>query len=85
MANSKSALKRMRQNNSKRLVRKYYHKSVRTAIKKLKIENDLKLINAQIPKVFSMIDKLVKKNIIHINKASRIKSKLSKKLLFVKK
>ena len=32
----------------------------------------------QLPKVISLLDKLVKKNIIHLNKASNLKSKLEK-------
>lgn len=74
MANHKSALKRIRQDKVKKLRNRYDYKSTRTAIKKYK-----KNINhLPLSKVFSMVDKLVKKNIIHINKASRIKSFLCK-------
>ena len=40
MANHKSALKRIRQNNVKRLRNRYYHKSARTAIKELRAEEE---------------------------------------------
>ncbi|AWU45456.1 30S ribosomal protein S20 [Blattabacterium punctulatus] len=78
MANNSSALKRIRQNNTRRLRNKYVFKSTRTTIKKL-IKGEKK--KEEYSKVFSMIDKLSKKNIIHMNKAARLKNKLIKKLL----
>ena len=80
MANHKSALKRIRQNETKRLRNRYYHKSTRTAVKKLRAEEDKAAAEAFLPKVVSMLDKLAKKNIIHKNKASNLKSKLAKKV-----
>ncbi|XXS36471.1 MAG: 30S ribosomal protein S20 [Candidatus Karelsulcia muelleri] len=80
MANTKSALKQIRKNNLKRLQNKFFLKSTKTAIKKLKLELESKkkkVLNA-FPKISSMIDKLVKKKIIHKNKSNRIKSKLVK-------
>jgi small subunit ribosomal protein S20 len=78
MANHKSALKRIRQNAVKRDRNRYYHKSARTAIKKLRTETDKAAAEAQFPTVSSQIDKLAKRNIIHKNKASNLKSKLAK-------
>ncbi|ADX67458.1 MULTISPECIES: 30S ribosomal protein S20 [Weeksella] len=78
MANHKSALKRVRQNAVKRDRNRYYHKSTRTAIKKLRGEEDKAVAEAAFPKVTSMIDKLAKRNIIHKNKAANLKSKLAK-------
>ena len=43
MANHKSALKRIRQNDKKRIRNKYYHKTARTALKVLRNEEDKKL------------------------------------------
>ncbi|APD06656.1 30S ribosomal protein S20 [Flavobacteriaceae bacterium UJ101] len=80
MANHKSALKRIRQSETRRLRNRFYHKSTRTAIKKLREEEDKKSAEEQFPKVVSMIDRLAKKNIIHKNKASNLKSKLAKKV-----
>ena len=77
MANHKSALKRIRSNEAKRLRNRYQHKTTRNAIKKLK-EADKKEAETLYPSVISMIDKLAKKNIIHDNKASNLKSKLAK-------
>ncbi|MBW8242768.1 30S ribosomal protein S20 [Muricauda oceani] len=76
MANHKSALKRIRRNEAVRLRNRYQHKTVRNAIKKLRNEEDKKAAEALLPTVVGMIDKLAKKNIIHNNKASNLKSKL---------
>lgn len=78
MANHKSALKRIRSSESKRLLNRYQHKSTRTAIKKLRSLTDKKEAEAMMPSVVSMIDKLAKKDIIHANKAANMKSSLAK-------
>ncbi|APS39045.1 30S ribosomal protein S20 [Salegentibacter salinarum] len=77
MANHKSALKRIRSNETKRLRNRYQHKTTRNAIKKLK-ESEKKEAEALLPSVISMVDKLAKKNIIHDNKAANLKSQLAK-------
>ncbi|QSE97315.1 30S ribosomal protein S20 [Fulvivirga lutea] len=78
MANHKSALKRIRSNNAKRLRNKYQHKTTRTFIKKLRETTDKAEAQGLLKTVVSMIDKLAKKNIIHRNKAANNKSKLTK-------
>ncbi|GGE12645.1 30S ribosomal protein S20 [Psychroflexus salis] len=78
MANHKSALKRIRSNEAKRLRNRYQHKTTRSAIKKLKQAETQDDANKQLPTVISMIDKLAKKNIIHNNKAANLKSQLMK-------
>jgi len=80
MANHKSALKRIRRNEAVRLRNRYQHKTTRNAIKKLRTETDKKKAEALLPSVVSMIDKLSKRNIIHTNKASNLKSKLMKQV-----
>lgn len=77
MANHKSALKRIRSNEAKRLRNRYQHKSTRTAIKKLREAGKEEAI-ALLPNVIAMVDKLAKNNIIHKNKAANTKSKLTK-------
>ncbi len=77
MANHKSALKRIRSNEAKRLRNKYQHKTTRNAIKKLR-ESDKSGAEELLPGVISMVDKLAKRNIIHTNKAANLKSKLTK-------
>ena len=78
MANHKSAIKRIRSNDAKRLRNRYVAKSARTAIKKLKTTTEKAEAAELLPKVASMLDKLAKKNIIHKNKAANLKSKLTK-------
>ena len=78
MANHKSALKRIRSNEAKRLRNKYQHKTTRNAIKKLRDLESKKEAETMFPDVVSMIDKLAKKNIIHANKAANLKSSLTK-------
>ena len=78
MANHKSALKRIRQIKKRNLHNKYYAKTTRNAIASLRESEDKKEASANLPKVISMIDKLAKRNIIHNNKASNLKSKLTK-------
>ena len=77
MANHKSALKRIRNSETKRLRNRYQHKTARTAIKKLR-EAEKKEAETLFPSVVSMIDKLAKNNIIHKNKAANLKSSLAK-------
>jgi small subunit ribosomal protein S20 len=78
MANHKSALKRIRSNNAKRLRNRYQLKTTRTYIKRLKELKDKKEAADLLQKVHGMIDKLAKRNIIHDNNAANKKSKLTK-------
>jgi small subunit ribosomal protein S20 len=78
MAHHSSAKKRIRQDARKRVQNRYYKKSTRTAIKKLREITDKQEAETYLPKVLSMIDKLAKKNTWHDNKASNLKSKLTK-------
>ena len=78
MANHKSALKRIRSNDKKRILNRYQHKTTRNAIKKFRDLEKKKDAEKMFPSVISLIDKLAKKNIIHANKASNLKSKLAK-------
>ncbi|MGC6479844.1 MAG: 30S ribosomal protein S20 [Flavobacteriaceae bacterium] len=78
MANHKSALKRIRSNDRKRLRNRFQHKTTRNAIRKLRAITDKKEAEAMFPQVVSLVDKLAKRNIIHSNKAANLKSKLAK-------
>ncbi|MAR40199.1 MAG: 30S ribosomal protein S20 [Flavobacteriales bacterium] len=78
MANHKSAIKRIRQSEKRRLLNKYFHKTTRNAISKLRSLTSKKEATALLPKVVAMLDKLTKRNIIHKNKSSNLKSKLTK-------
>lgn len=78
MANHKSAEKRIRANEAKRVRNRYQHKTTRTVLKKLKATTVKSEAEALLKEVSSMIDKLAKKNIIHWKKAANQKSKLTK-------
>ena len=78
MADHKSALKRIRQSETRRLLNKYQYKTVRNAVRTLRVLTDKKEATALLPKVAGMLDKLSKRNIIHTNKAANLKSKLAK-------
>lgn len=78
MANHKSALKRIRSNETKRLVNRYQHKTTRNAIKRLRELTDKTEAETLFPSVVTMLDKLAKKNVIHANKAANLKSGLAK-------
>ena len=78
MANHKSALKRIRSNEAKRLRNRYQFKTTRTFIKRLKASASKTEGEDLLKNVIGMIDKLAKNNIIHKNKAANQKSKLTK-------
>ena len=76
MANHKSAIKRIRSNEKRRVLNKYQHKTTRNAMKTLKETAKKADAVKLLPAVIHRIDKLAKKNIIHDNKASNLKSGL---------
>ena len=76
MANHKSSLKRIRQAETRRLRNRYYAKTMRNAVRKLRATTDKAEAQEMYPAVQKMLDKLAKKRIIHKNKASNLKSKL---------
>ena len=78
MAHHLSAKTRIRQNESKRLQNKYFARTTRNAVKKLRNTTEKEAATEQYSEVSSMLDKLAKKNIIHHNKAANLKSKLAK-------
>lgn len=78
MANHKSALKRIRSNEAKRLRNRYQAKTTRTFVRKLRETTDKVQAQELFKKVSSMLDRLAKKNVIHKNKAANNKSKLAK-------
>jgi small subunit ribosomal protein S20 len=84
MANHKSALKRIRNSESKRLRNRYQAKTMRNAIKNFRSLTDKKAAAVELPKLASMLDRLAKKNVIHKNKASNLKSELAVHLNHIK-
>jgi small subunit ribosomal protein S20 len=80
MAHHSATKKAIRKSAKRRLENRYYGKTTRNAIRKLRAVEDKGEANKNLPEVISMIDKLAKKNIIHKNKAANLKSKLSKQI-----
>ena len=78
MANHKSSEKRIRQDKKKTLHNRYYAKTMRNAVRKLRAMTNKEEATALYPKVQKMLDKLAKTNIIHKNKAANLKSSLNK-------
>ena len=87
MANNKSAKKRIQIAERNRLINKSYKSTVKTWTKKT-LENCEKykkepneenknLVNTSLNKTYSLIDKAVKKNILHKNNGANKKSKIN--------
>lgn len=76
MANLKSAQKRVRQNEKRRLHNRYYAKTARNYVRDVRNETDPAKAQAMLPELQKKLDKLVKMHIIHRNKAANIKSKV---------
>ena len=78
MAHHKSAIKRIRQNATRRLRNRYYAKTTRNAVRDLRKTTVKEEAQLMLRKVTSMLDKLAKKGVIHKNNASNKKSKLTR-------
>ncbi|NNC96329.1 MAG: 30S ribosomal protein S20 [Chitinophagales bacterium] len=77
MAQHKAAKKAIRQSDKRRLSNRYYAKTMRNAIRDLRALETKKEAEEKLPKVISFIDKVLKRNVIHRNKAANLKSKLT--------
>lgn len=80
MAHHKSSIKRIRQTAKKRDQNRYYGKTTRNAISKLRTTSDKTEAAKLFPEVVSQIDKLAKRNQIHWKKAANLKSSLAVKV-----
>ncbi len=80
MANHKATLKSVRQSEKRRERNRYYGKTTRNAIRKLLAITEKTAAQEQLPEIVGMIDKLAKRNIIHKNKASNLKSGIVKRI-----
>ncbi|QJC33560.1 30S ribosomal protein S20 [Enterobacteriaceae endosymbiont of Donacia provostii] len=84
MANIKSSKKRILKSEKKRKNNIKYRSMLKTYIKKVNnaiLEKNITLSKKTFIKMQSLIDKQVKKNLIHKNKASRYKSKIYNKII----
>ncbi len=77
MANHKSSIKRIRQTETKNERNRYQHKTTRNLVRTLRATSDKKTALELYTETASMLDKLAKRNVIHKNKASNLKSSLS--------
>jgi small subunit ribosomal protein S20 len=80
MANHQATKKDMRQAAKRRERNRYYGKSTRNAIRDLKAIEDKTVAGEKVIGVISMIDKLARRGVIHKNKASNLKSKLTRRV-----
>ena len=71
---TRSAKKKLRQDVKRQKSNNFARVAVREAIKKFRKNKSEKLLN----ETFSLIDKALKKNLFHANKAARLKSSLSR-------
>lgn len=82
MAHLKASIKNIKKSENRRLYRRHYLSSLKTEIKKFKAaisENAQDKVQQMVPALYKRIDKLVAKNILPKNTASRMKSSLMKK------
>ena len=77
MANHKSSIKRIRQTETRKLHNRYYGKTMRNAVRKLRSTTDKALAVELLPSITKKLDKLAKNNTIHKNKAANLKSSLA--------
>ncbi|MDZ4750771.1 MAG: 30S ribosomal protein S20 [Flavobacteriales bacterium] len=80
MANHKSSIKRIRSNDVKRDRNKYYHKTMRNALRKLRSSNSKAEVEKIAPSVISLLDKLGKNSVIHKNKVGNLKSSIARRI-----
>ena len=78
MANHKDAIKRIRQTEKRRLHNRYYAKNMRNEVRKFRALTDKSEAEAQLSKIYSIIDRVARRGIIHKNKAANLKSKMTK-------
>jgi len=82
MPNHKSAEKRVRQSEKRRVINRSHRTKVRTYIKKLRSALDsgsAQDVQQILPEAISVIDKSVQKGVLHANAAARYKSRLTVK------
>lgn len=87
MANTRSAIKRMRQNEKRRLRNRRFSSGARTYVRKARLaidEGDAAAARQATLEAISALDKAAEKGILHKNNAARRKSRLMKHLATMK-
>lgn len=80
MPNHKSAEKRMRQTEKRRIVNRNNRGRLRTGVKRLRAAlegGDAEQVQTLLPETISLIDRAVQKGVLHRNAAARYKSRLT--------
>jgi small subunit ribosomal protein S20 len=88
LANTKSAIKRIRQNQKRRLRNRHFRGHARTAIKQARMalsSEDIEAARMKTIDAVRALDKAAEKGVIHRNNASRRKSRLMKQLAALEK
>lgn len=83
MANTRSALKRIRQNEKRRVRNAAVRSAARTAVKTTRAAlaaHSLEEARADLAKAIRLLDKAVTKGVLHANAAARRKSRLTRQL-----
>lgn len=83
MANTKSAIKRIRQSEKRRIQNRVYRGGARTFVRKARLaieSGDLETARAATLQAVSALDKAAQKGVLHDNNASRRKGRLMKSL-----
>jgi small subunit ribosomal protein S20 len=83
LANTKSAIKRIKQNRKRHLRNRYYHGQARAYIRKARAafeDENLEEARAATMSAVSALDKAAQKGVIHKNNAARRKSRLVRRL-----
>ena len=77
MSKHKSSLKRIRQAEKRRLENRYWAKTARNAVRRVRKMTDKAEAQAAFVKISAMLDRLASKKSISKNKAANLKSKLA--------
>jgi small subunit ribosomal protein S20 len=83
MANHKSAVKRIRQNEKRRAINRASRSAMRTEIKKLRTAltlGDVEKAQQVLPAIVSVLDRSIQKGVLHRNAAARYKSRLTRRV-----
>ena len=80
MPNNKQALKRVRQNETRRMENKTVRTRMRKSIKSVLNADTADAATAALPEAMKRIDKAAKKNVIHANAADRYKARLARNI-----
>ncbi len=83
MANIKSAIKRNKQNEKRRVRNRFYRGAARTLVSKAKVSivtGEVETSKVAVAQAIQALDKAAEQGVIHKNNAARRKSRLMKRL-----